>query len=97
MRRLSDIWLLVGRYKYFFVLVIIIAVVGVLDENSLMHRNQRKHKINELKEEIENYKEHYDKDTRALNGLTDRKSLEKFAREKYFMHRDGEDLFVVAE
>ena len=81
-RKISGIWDFIGRYKYYFVVSIVVLVVGFLDENS-------------VKQEIENYRKRYEKDTRDLNGLSDAKSLEKFAREKYFMHRDDEDLFVV--
>jgi cell division protein FtsB len=97
MHKLSNIWSFIGRYKYFFVLTIIVAVVGFLDENSILHRHERQKDIRELKEEIGKYRKNYEKDTRALNGLSDRKTLEKYAREKYFMHRENEDLFVIVE
>ena len=94
-RKISGIWDFIGRYKYYFVVSIVVLVVGFLDENSVLHRHQRNLVIQDLKQEIENYRKRYEKDTRDLNGLSDAKSLEKFAREKYFMHRDDEDLFVV--
>jgi cell division protein FtsB len=97
MHKLSNIWSFIGRYKYFFVLTIIVAVVGFLDENSILHRHERQKDIMDLKKEIGAYRERYDKDTRALNGLADGKTLEKYAREKYFMHREDEDLFVIVE
>lgn len=95
MRKLSGIWDFIGRHKYFFVLAIIALVVGVVDENSLMHRHERQRVIDGLEREIEQYRDKYYKDTRALKGLDDAATLEKFAREKYLMHRENEDLFVL--
>ena len=58
---------------------------------------ERQGDIKDLKKEIGGYRERYEKDTRALHGLADSKTLEKYAREKYFMHRENEDLFVIVE
>ena len=95
-RKISGIWDFIGRYKYYFVVSIVVLVVGFLDENSVLHRHQRNLVIQDLKQEIENYRKRYEKDTRDLNGLSDAKSLEKFAREKYFMKQDNEDIYVLS-
>ena len=87
MHKLSNIWSFIGRYKYFFVLTIIVAVVGFLDENSMLHRHERQKDIMDLKKEIGAYRERYDKDTRALNGLADGKTLEIRPREIFHASR----------
>ena len=39
-----------------------------------------------------------EKNKKDLNALlNDPKSLEKFAREKYFMRKDNEDVFVIVK
>ncbi len=48
-----------------------------------------------MEQAIEYYKHKIQEDTRNLNLMrTDPEVLEKFAREKYFMKRDNEDIFI---
>ena len=55
-RKISGIWDFIGRYKYYFVVSIVVLVVGFLDENSVLHRHQRNLVIPDLKQAIENYR-----------------------------------------
>ena len=70
--------------KYVVTLAIIILVVGFLDDNSFLNRQERI-------EEIEQYEE----DTRKLESLEEYENVERLAREKYLMKRPGEDVFVI--
>ena len=69
-----------------------------LDSNNLITRFQLTSKYNSLENEGEYYKEkieEVEKDHNELFG--DRESLEKFAREKYLMKKETEDIFIVVE
>lgn len=49
----------------------------------------------ELRQEIEKYREEYEESTARLNELAvDSESIERIAREKYFMKKPNEDVFV---
>ena len=58
--------------------------------------NNRTNKLTEL-EKSEKHLDNLIKDTRIeLNLLkTNAKTIEKYAREKYYMKKDNEDLFIV--
>jgi cell division protein FtsB len=58
-------------------------------------RIQRKSEIATLNSEIERYRTQFDNDTERLQELTENpEALEKVAREKYFMKRPNEDVFI---
>ncbi len=78
----------------FFFLLWMIA----LDSNNLFTRYQLSSKLGSLENEQEYYEEkikEVEKDRDELFG--DRESLEKFAREKYLMKKETEDIFIVEE
>jgi len=78
----------------FFFLVWMIA----LDSNNFVTRYQLSSKLGTLENEREYYEEkikEVEKDRDELFG--DRESLEKFAREKYLMKKETEDIFIVEE
>lgn len=98
MGKLSKMWSLVGRYKYWVVSGIFLLIFGVFDENSLIHRLAHRREIHSLKTEIEHYRRQYEEDSRMLKEITGNKeALEKIARERYFMKQENEDIFVFEE
>jgi cell division protein FtsB len=55
-------------------------------------------KLNQLEEEKRFYKTAIEKNRSALHELkSNPANLEKFAREKYLMKKDNEDIFVIVE
>jgi cell division protein FtsB len=69
-----------------------------LDSNNLIARYQLSSKLTSLENEKEYYEEkikEVEKDRNELFG--DRESLEKFAREKYLMKKETEDIYIVVE
>jgi cell division protein DivIC len=86
--------------RNFYVVTSVIFLVWMiaLDSNNLIARFQLSSKLNGLENEKEYYAERIkevEKDRDELFG--DRESIEKFAREKYLMKKDNEDIFVVEE
>lgn len=86
---------ILGKYKYVVVLLIIILIVGFVDENSYWNRHARNIEIQKLREEISLYQNQYDEDTRKLKALDKYENVERLAREKYLMKRDDEDVFII--
>ncbi|MBN8578096.1 MAG: septum formation initiator family protein [Cytophagales bacterium] len=69
-----------------------------LDSNDLISRFKMTAKVNSLKNEREFYLEkisEVEKDRAEL--LTNNELLEKFAREKYLMKKEKEDIFIVQQ
>jgi len=84
------------RNFYFLSLAIFFAWMLLLDTNNLVARYQLGSKLNSLEDEKAYYEEKISevkKDRSELFG--DRESIEKFARERYLMKRETEDIFII--
>lgn len=98
MGRLRTFWNFISRHKYAVVIVLFVALIGFIDENSLWERYQHKKQLAELREEIDRYTEMYERDSYKLQELnTNVDVLTEIARERYFMKMDDEDVFVIEE
>jgi cell division protein DivIC len=87
-------------FRNFYIVSTIIFLVWMvaLDSNNLIARYQLSSKLSGLESEREYYQEkikEVEKDRDELFG--DRESIEKFAREKYLMKKESEDIYVVEE
>ena len=95
MGQLITVWNYIRRYKYLVALIIFLLIIGILDENSLYTRYQRRVEIENLKREINKYQSQYDAETQQLEALQHNpEAVERMARERYFMKRPNEDIFV---
>ncbi len=66
------------------------------DSNDLITQFQKKSKIRELKGQREYYLEKIAEIQEDMEELrTNEATLEKFAREKYLMKKDNEDVYIV--
>lgn len=98
MSRLRPIVAFIGHYKYVITLVVGIALVGFLDENSFLRRAQLSMQIGDLREEIDKYDAKHEADKSMLYELKHNPAAyEKIARERYFMKTDDEDIFVLSD
>ena len=96
--KLKGVLKFLGHNKYWIVLIVGGLVVGVVDENSFLKRIQLESKISDLKDQIQEYNNQYDRDMARLRELeTNPKAIEKIARERYFMKADDEDIFVLSD
>lgn len=95
MKVLKNIWFFIGRHKYLITIALFLLIICVLDENNLMRRSEHIKEIRELKSEIQKYRDQYEHDNTRLQMLNkDDEELEKIAREKYFMKRENEDIYI---
>ncbi|MCF0196397.1 MAG: septum formation initiator family protein [Bacteroidaceae bacterium] len=96
MSKLFSLWSWLCRFKYFVVLFFFAFVVGYLDDDSFYDRWQRQQRLDQCRQEIANYKARYEYDVDCLNDLeTNPMTAERLGRERYYMHRPGEDVFVI--
>nr|WP_294789827.1 septum formation initiator family protein [uncultured Mucilaginibacter sp.] len=94
MRRLIDLF----KNKFFLVTVAFVVWMTFFDKNDLLSQYQYHQQVTKLEEERDFYKEETDKVSKDLEELTSNpQQLEKFAREKYLMRKDNEDVFVVVK
>jgi cell division protein FtsB len=86
------------RNFYFITSVSFLAWMMFLDSNDFISRFKITSKLRSLEAEKEFYMEkisEVEKDRKEL--MTNKELLEKFAREKYLMKKESEDLFIIQE
>lgn len=88
-------WFKILGNKYVLLLVLFVVWMFFFDSNSWLAHRELNHSIEELENNKEYYKTQIQKDTAIINSLNDPKELEKFAREKYFMKRENEDVYII--
>ncbi|MFM7671009.1 MAG: FtsB family cell division protein [Bacteroidota bacterium] len=98
MKRLLDripSWL---KNKFLLAAVAFAIILLFLDRNDLFTQIDRARELNNLEQSKNYYREETAKQKQELEALkNDPAALEKFAREKYLMKKDDEDLFLVPE
>jgi len=94
MKRLINLF----RNKYFLVSVAFVVFMIFFDKNDLFSQYQYYQQVSKLKQERDFYQKEITKVNQDLDELSsDPKKLEKFAREKYLMKKDNEDVFVIKQ
>lgn len=84
--------------KFFLTTVAFIVWMVFFDSNNLLTRNRLQEKLDGLNVEKQFYMQEIRKDSTLTHQLmTDSTQLEKFARERYLMKKDKEDLFLVID
>ncbi|HVK97072.1 MAG TPA: septum formation initiator family protein [Flavisolibacter sp.] len=84
------------RNKYFFTAGLFVLWMLFFDRNDIFTTIERKQQLRQM----EQSKEYYTKEIAtnkkfAADLKSDPSTIEKFAREKYLMKRDNEDLFLI--
>jgi hypothetical protein len=84
--------------KYLLTSVAFAVWIIFFDTNNILTRNRMQQKLDELNTEKKFYLDEIRRDSILTQKLlTDSTWLEKFAREKYLMKKDNEDLFLVTD
>jgi cell division protein DivIC len=97
MKLLSHIpaWL---RNKYFISFAAFASIMFFFDKNDLLTQYARVIELKELYQSKAYYQEQISLESKELEQLrSNPATLEKYAREKYMMKRDNEDLFIIPE
>ncbi|MBQ1680356.1 MAG: septum formation initiator family protein [Bacteroidales bacterium] len=82
--------------KYFVVGFIFLVWICFLDTNNVGQMIRARVTLGRQQRQIEFYKREISNMDRKLQQLrSERDSLEKFAREEYYYHQDGEDVYVI--
>ena len=88
---------LLKPFKNVYILVLVVFAVWMFffDANSWLIHHELNEDIDDLKNKKEYYKKEIEKDQKAIERLSTKEGLEKFAREEYFMKRDSEEIFII--
>ena len=84
-------------FKNIFILILTGFAVWMIffDANSWLIHHELNSDIDDLKHEKEFYIKEIKEDHQAIKNLKTEEGLEKFAREKYYMKRDNEEIYII--
>jgi cell division protein FtsB len=86
------------KNKYIITLLFLAVWVTFFDKNDLFSQYELTSKLKKLETERDYYKTETEQNKREMMELqTNKGNLEKFAREKYLMKKDNEDIFVIVK
>ena len=88
-------WFKIFTNTYILVLTIFVIWMAFFDTNSLLIHRELHQEINKLEQQKEFLQQEIEKDKELLNELKDPKALEKYAREKYYMKKENEEVFLI--
>lgn len=95
MKFFKKIWPYVFN-KYFLTSLVFLVFLFFFDTNNLLTQIRLSMELNKLEKTREFYLKEIEQDLKDTESLmTNQKNLEKFAREKYYMKRPNEDIFVI--
>jgi len=100
---IKNIWFLIKEktptpIKNFYVLSLILFTIWMLvfDQDRVLVQLEKVSVNKELKREVKYYKDKITKSDEELSGLmNDPEKLKKLAREKFYMHKKEEDIYVI--
>lgn len=81
--------------RYFLVFAFFVVWMIFLDNYSLLDHRILDKEINELEDNKEYYKDEIKLDEEKIKLLKNPDQIEKYAREKYYMKRDSEDIYII--
>lgn len=99
MKTLKNIWnaLWVRRLTNIYVLVSVVFVLWMLffDTNSLRIYWSLNNKVKELEKQKQSLIQEIKADQAFIQRMKDTTSMERFGREKYFLKKNNEDIFII--
>ena len=85
------------KNKYLIAIGVFAAVLLFFDKNDVFTQSARNKQLRELQESKQYYTDQIATERKELEQLKSNPGTEKYAREKYLMKRDNEELFLVPE
>jgi cell division protein DivIC len=96
MQRVTNV-LIFFRNKYILALTVFAVLMLFIDHNDIFNQLDRTRQLNDLLASKKFYQQQIDQTKKNLADLQNNSAaLEKYAREKFLLKRDNEDLFVVS-
>ncbi len=83
------------KSTYGIIIILFIIWMIFFDSNSFIIHNELNNDINELNDQKSYYEKEIAKDNIELQMIQSDSGLEKYAREKLYMKKDNEEIFLV--
>jgi len=88
-------WIRVLSNKYVIILLLFLAWMVFFDTNSYFIHKELNDDINALEQTKDFYREEIVNDKRFIEKMKDSDEVEKYAREKYYLKRENEDIYII--
>ena len=88
-------WFKILTNMYVLVLTIFVVWMAFFDTNSLLIHLELRKEIKKLERQKEFLKNEITLDKKVLKKLSTPEELEKYAREKYYMKKENEEIFLI--
>ncbi|MFZ4740326.1 MAG: FtsB family cell division protein [Bacteroidales bacterium] len=86
------------KNKYIITSLIFVIWMIAIDKNNIIAQYKLRNELKDLRDKKAYYLNEIEKDRKATYELnTNMKTLEKFAREKYLLKKDNEDIFLIVK
>lgn len=84
-------------FKNLYILIFVVFVVWMLffDANSWLIHRELNADMDDLENEKEYYQKEIKKDNKAIKELSTEEGIEKMARQKYYMKKENEDIYII--
>tara|TARA_R100000353_G_scaffold176098_3_gene148905 strand:- start:51798 stop:52130 length:333 start_codon:yes stop_codon:yes gene_type:complete len=97
--KLSEIkknkWIRFISNKYVLILIFFIVWMVFFDANSYLIHRELDSEIDGLEDNAEFYRNEIEADRAFIEKLQDSNEMEKFAREKYYLKKENEDIYII--
>jgi len=88
-------WFRFVSNKYILILLLFLVWMFFFDTNNWFIHDELDDDIEALEENADFYKGEITKDKAFLKKMEDSTEMEKFAREKYFLKKENEDIYII--
>jgi len=83
------------RNKFVIAFVLFLIWIVFIDQNSFRYLHKLDKKVTELKTKKSYYQAQIKQEKQDLKDLSNDKKLQKYAREKLLMKKEGEDIYII--
>lgn len=83
--------------KYVVTILLFLVVFLFIGDQSLIRSIRRRREIRQMEEQRDMYREAAEEAQREILLLHNKDSLERYAREHYYMHSGTEEIFLIEE
>ncbi len=88
-------WFKIATNTYVLILIVFVVWMLFFDTNSFLIHKELNDDINALEENKEFYRSEIENDKQFIEKMKDSDEMEKFARQKYYLKRENEDIYII--
>lgn len=88
-------WVRIITSRYMIILILFVIWMFFFDTNSFLIHNELNDDIKVLQNNADFYQKEIDGDKEFIKRMEDSNEMEKFARERYFLKKENEDIFLI--